>query len=149
MQNTFKNTIISFLLVKIQPIWTNRRVVFWIISLRVALTWRDCLHMKSTGINRSVNCLSYELYNRQIAVWLPAGVTHIFAYPVWSHGSADHAASYPGALSERQADNSQPSTTKTKKACSYTFITYCYQTWCLVYNRVWNWHTYWSWTLST
>ena len=37
----------------------------------------------------------------------------------------------PGAISERQADNSKPSTIKTKKAWSYTFSTYFYQTWCL------------------
>jgi hypothetical protein len=37
----------------------------------------------------------------------------------------------PGAISERQADNSKPSTIKTKKAWSYTLSTYFYQKWCL------------------
>ena len=45
-----------------------------------------------------------------------------------SYGSAAHAASStgdrPGAISERQAHNSKPSTTKTKKAWSYTFSIY-------------------------
>jgi hypothetical protein len=119
----------------------------------VALVWRDPPQMCSwdNSVGKLHTLRAIQPTNRDFN---SCRNKTFFAYPMWSNGCAAHAVHIlwaPRAISERPANNLLPSTVrvKTKKAWSYTFSTYSYQTCCLVQYHMWNRRIYWSWTYLT